>query len=201
LTRPADIAANPSITRWNEKYRKRSESGIEIVQPKGEPELESHLDLLQPGGLALEAACGRGAHALYLATLGYDVIACDGAIQGLQSCKVSAARLKLNIFPYVCDLTKPVLPQGAFDLVSVVRYLEYSAFGQLAGAVKPGGILFYKTFNTRHLDHNPNFRRSFVVEPGELNRSFPGLEILASDLDLDAAAEVHASFIIARRPR
>jgi 2-polyprenyl-3-methyl-5-hydroxy-6-metoxy-1,4-benzoquinol methylase len=200
LTSPADVAANPAITRWNEKYRNRSEGGNDTVEPKAELELQSHLDLLPTGGFALEVACGRGAHALYLATLGFDVVACDGAVWGLEVCRRSAARLNLSVFPYVCDLSIPALPRSAFDLVSVVRYLEYSAFDQIAGAVKPGGMLFYKTFNTRYLDRNPNFRQSFVVEPGELNRSFPELETLASDLDHQSAGEDYASFIIARKP-
>ena len=200
MTRRAEPVANSEITRWNKKYRSGAAGGFEMVAPKCEPELVAHLYLLGNTGLALEAACGRGAHALYLATLGYDVIACDGAIRGLEVCKRSAALHGLNVLPFVADLSKPNLPPEAFDLVSVVRYLEYAAFEALAASVKPGGLLFYKTFNTRYLTVNPRFRRSFVVEPGELNRSFPGLDVLASDLDTDSQGDESSSFIIARKP-
>lgn len=200
MTRRAEPVANPEITRWNEKYRSGSAGSAETVAPKSEPELVANLDLLGRKGLAFEAACGRGAHALYLATLGYDVIACDGAIRGLEVCKRSAALHGLNVFPFVCDLSKPNLPLDKFDLVSVVRYLEYAAFEALADSVKPGGLLFYKTLNTRYLTANPRFRRSFVVEPGELNSSFPELDVLVSDLDANSPGEGGSSFVIARKP-
>ena len=144
-------------------------------------------------GKALELACGRGRNALYLASLGYDVIAADCALNGLKSCQASSEHLALSVYPVACDLKSYRFPQKCFDLVSVVRFLHRPLFTELINWLRPGGLLFYKTFSKSFLSINPGFNPDYLVEPGEL---------LASDLDFGEFAEdpkTGTSFILARK--
>lgn len=163
------------IDRWNRKYA----GGPRSVEPAGEPELAAAASALPGRGLALELACGRGANALFLARLGYQVVAVDCAINGLGSCRRTARRLGLPVFPVVMDLDRAALPHRRFRLVCVVRYLNRPLFPVLAEALAPGGVLFYKTFNRRHLEDHPGFNPGYVLEDGELDRAFAGLGRLA----------------------
>ncbi len=193
---------NPDIQQWNEKYKGQNRGGSLVVNPVGEPELVDCLPLLQGTGLAMEIACGKGENALYLASLGYQVVACDGAQSGLTICQRSASRLDLPVYPLQCDLETIVLPESRFSLISVVRYLQKSLFGRIISALKPGGLVFYKTFNINLLANKPGFNPDYLVQIGELNEIFSSFEILASDFNAKGVATAEAkttSFILARK--
>lgn len=175
--------------KWNERYA----SPPSVVQPRGEPELvalDGHLD---GSGLAIEVACGKGANALYLATVGYGVVAADVSLSGLRVCKRTADRLQLPVYPVALDLDHGGLPGATFSLVSVVRYLNRNLCPVIIDALCPGGLLFYKTFNRRHLQAHPGFNPSYLLDDGELGRLFAELTII------DANESGSASWILARR--
>ena len=177
------------IERWNRKY-----AGKEVVtEPAGEPELVSLSKQTAGEGLALELACGRGANALYLATLGYKVIAMDGAINGLRSCQLGAEKLGLPVYSVVVDLDRLTLPPERFQFISVVRYLNRDLFATIARALAPGGILFYKTFNQEHLTSRPAFNPDFVLAENELSDAFANLEPISQG---DRGG---SSYLLARR--
>jgi hypothetical protein len=48
-------------------------------------------------------------------------------------------------------------------------------------ALQPGGLLFYKTFNTNRQRQHPGFNARFLLEPGELVKSFPGFRTIATN--------------------
>lgn len=175
--------------KWNSRYA-ASDSVVEAV---GEPELESHAELLPRQGLGLELASGRGANALYLASLGLEVVAMDVAIAGLRVSLDSARKHQLPVWPVVADLDQVVLPRARFNLVSVVRYLNRELYGAMQQALTPGGMLFVKTFNRRHLIHKPQFNPAFLLEDGELLRVFSALQTI----DYDESGP--SSWILARR--
>ena len=181
MTRISETArANPDAERWNRRYASPGGCTRE-PEPEAEPELLAHRELLDGRGLALEVAAGRGNNALYLATAGYQVIACDLAINGLSSCAVSARMHAWPVHCMVCDLEIYRFPERSFDMISVVRYLDRSIFSELVNWLKPGGLLFYKTFNRKFLEERPGFNPDYVLEPGELDRAFGAMDILATD--------------------
>ena len=194
--------ANPDIQRWNDRYESSNRDSEKFVDPVGEPELIDHVHYLNGQGLAIEIACGKGANALYLASLGYQVVACDGALSGLEICQRSARRLELPVYHVVCDVDALVLPQNEFSLISVVRYLQRSLFDKIVSALTPGGLIFYKTFNTNMLAHKPGFNRDYLVKVGELDQVFSSLEILASDCNVNDPGTADAkttSYILGRK--
>ncbi len=164
------------IERWNRKFA----DARPVDAPAGEAELVAVAGNLPAGGLALELACGRGAGALWLATLGYDVVALDGSINALRVCADAARREALPVFPVVMDLDHAVLPEGRFRMISIVRYLNRTLFPTLSDALAPGGMLFCKTFNRRHLEAQPRFNPDYLLQDGELPGLFPGLTEIAS---------------------
>jgi len=175
--------------RWNTRY----DSASDDVQPRGEPELVALDTHLVSSGLAIEVACGKGANALYLATRGYRVVAADVSSSGLRACRRTAARMQLQVYPVVIDFDRSGLPDATFSLVSVVRYLNRNLYPAIIDALCPGGLVFYKTFNRRHLQAHPGFNRSYLLEDGELQRVFAELTII------DADESGAASWILARR--
>ncbi|MEA3291169.1 MAG: class I SAM-dependent methyltransferase [Pseudomonadota bacterium] len=184
---------NPDITRWNRKYREL-ESEPDWTP---EPELVEFSDQIRGSGLALDLACGAGKNALYLARLGYDVIAMDAALEGLRRCAQAAHWERLTVHPACVDLERYPLPESRFDLIIVVRYLNRALFPAIQTALKPGGLLFYKTFNRNFLQQKPGFNPDYVLRPGELVKSFSDLEIFESSDGEHAST----SFIIARNSR
>lgn len=194
----AQSAANPDISRWNLKYQKGQSRKID---PKGEPELIALTELLDNQGLALDMAAGRGRTALYLAELGYRVIACDGSEVALADCTMSARNRGLDVSCMVCDLETYRFGEGLFDLLVVVRYLNRSLLPILPSWIRPNGWLFYKTFNSRFLKTNPGFNPDYTVDPGELDRMFSGLDIHASDIESrELVPDERMSFVFARMP-
>ena len=59
------------------------------------------------------------------------------------------------------------------------------------------GLLFFSTFNINHLEKAPRFNAEYVLQPGELQQSFQGLEIL--DLSDGDDPDQNLSWIVARR--
>jgi SAM-dependent methyltransferase len=177
------------IERWNRKYSTNEDT----VEPLAEPELKAYEATLGNNGFALELACGKGANALYLASLGFTVVAADASITGLRICQRSAAQSTLKIFPVVMDIDQCALPEDRFALISVVRYLNRAIFPALITALKPGGVLFYKTFNQRHLEQHPKFNADYVLQQDELQHVFSELELIGQS---QAGSN---SFILARK--
>lgn len=193
----ASSVANPDIARWNSKYQSAENPELEA---RGEPELIALSERLHKRGLALDLAAGRGRNTLYLANLGYRVVACDGALNALIGCSKVARERGLDIDCMVCDLETYRFKPKLFDLLIVCRYLNRDLLPCLSSWIRPSGWLFYKTFNKRFLTANPGFNPNYTVERGELNEIFSELDIHASDIERrDLVQDDRLSFILAQR--
>ena len=130
---------------WEEFYR--SASTVWSGEPN--PQLVSEVAALRPGA-ALDAGCGEGADAIWLARRGWRVTAADLSQVALQRAADRARRLDAEVAGRItwqhADLTVWPPPAGAFDLVSA-QYLHFPRSvreplqRRLAGAVAPGGTL------------------------------------------------------------
>ena len=89
------------------------------------------------------------------------------------------------------------LDTEAYDLVVCFRYLNRALFSGMKTALKPGGLLFFKTFNAHHLVSSPKFNPAYVLHPGELSQSFNDLEMI--DLNDGENPKITQSWIVARR--
>jgi SAM-dependent methyltransferase len=155
---------------------------IEPGQPQPSPWLIENADLLPRGGRVLDVACGRGRHALWLASAGFDVRAIDRNSEAIAFVRDSAARLGLPIDAEVIDLETdppPAIPTE-FDAIVVFNYLHRPLMPALRNALKAGGRIFYETFTTRQSERGHPTNRAFLLEDGELAELLAPLSILRS---------------------
>ena len=93
-----------------------------------------------PMGVALDAACGTGRHAAYLASLGHEVIGIDCTPEMLEVAKAKAPSAQFE----TGDLTALPLPSDAVDLaVGTLALTHFTRLGQpiaeIARVVRPWG--------------------------------------------------------------
>jgi len=141
--------------------------------------------LRETGGLGptVDLACGRGRHALAAAALGLATIALDRNPDFLAELRARAVAGGVPLLPVRLDLetgAAPPLAAGRCGALLVFRYLHRPLAPAIADVLAPGGLLLYETFTTaqRELGGGPR-NPDFLLEPGELPRLFPGLEVLS----------------------
>jgi dihydroneopterin aldolase len=164
-----------------------------------------------PKGKVLDVASGSGRHALFLASLGYQVEAVDRDEQALARLSVSARTRHLtDISARVLDLEPPQpqelhLGHEAYDAILAFFYLHRPLFPTLFDTLKPGGVLLYETFTIdNHVQHQHPKRREFCLTPGELLNLTAGLRILHYDEGphegTSGSEPVYTAQLVAQKP-
>lgn len=131
------------------------------------------------GARTLDVACGRGRHALLLASVGFLVRAVDRDAEGIAALERVARRLRLPLETAVLDLETgshvgngdAFLGNEEWELILVFNYLHRPLFPALVRALKPGGVLLYETFTREQARRGRPTSPEHLLEPGEL----PGL--------------------------
>ena len=128
---------------------------------------------------ALDAAMGRGRHAVPLARAGFTTFGVDITLDAVRQAIAAGARAGVHIHGWCADLTRHPLPRGCFDLVVVSRYLQRDLFPDLRASLAPGGAVIYETFTTgQRALGRPPASAEHLLEPGELRRQFDGFDLL-----------------------
>lgn len=129
---------------WEERYRGHTTAGGR----RPNPQLVAEAADLAPG-TALDAGCGEGADAIWLASHGWQVTAVDIATAALRHAREHAETLGADVSGRIdwvsADLTSWTPTEEHYDLVST-HYVHLAAsrdalFRRLAAAVAPGGTL------------------------------------------------------------
>jgi rhodanese-related sulfurtransferase len=154
-------------------------------------------DLLRQGMRVLDAAAGRGRHALLLAGAGFAVTALDRDEVCMARLGEIASRLGLPIETQVCDLEAGDVDLGEarYDLVVVTHYLHRPLMPALVRAVAPGGVLLYETFTTAQAARGKPTNPAYLLAPGELPRLVAPLDVIRQregDIDGRMVASVAA---------
>ena len=178
--------------KWNAKY-----DGDSYIAGKEPSEwLKTHSGLLTEGGKALDIAAGEGRNSVFTATLGFEVVSIDISEIALTKAQRLADEKKVKITILSADLDNNSLPKNEYDLVLCFNFLERKLFPEIRKTLKPGGILFYETFNVDYLKYS-NFKKEWVLEPNELINVFNDFRILRyREVDEDPKA---FSSLIARK--
>ncbi len=159
--------------KWNQKYQ-----ADEYISGKGPCEwLAENASLLTGKGKALDIACGEGRNAVYAASLGYDVLGIDISEAGVQKTQALAKEKNCSIDTLVTDLDDFEFSENTFDLVMCFNFLDRRLFSGIRKTLKPGGLVFYETFNRDHLKHT-SFKREWVLEYNELLEQFKNFRVL-----------------------
>ena len=146
------------------------------------PWLIDNADLLPRGGMILDVACGRGRHALLMASAGFTVRAIDRDPDAIAFLSQTADRLNLQVDAAVVDLETDPPPElsSGYDAILVFNYLHRPLTPALREAVAPGGTIFYETFTTRQAEHGHPKNPNFLLRAGELAELMAPLSIIRS---------------------
>jgi SAM-dependent methyltransferase len=161
--------------------------------------IKDHADLLPVSGRALDLACGRGRHALWLAARGLEVLAVDCNADAVEAIRQEARHRGLPISAEVDDLEtgRATFGTDRFDVIVVVHYLHRPLFPALVAALRSGGLLIYETFTRAQALRGKPTNPDFLLEPGELRRLVEPLEIV--DYREGVFEERDVASVVARR--
>lgn len=135
------------------------------------------LDLLPAGAAALDLACGAGRHAVWLAGRGFRVTAVDFSAEALSRVRDSGIEVTCRQL----DLESPDVDLGrdAYNLICGFFFLHRPLFPRLREALRPGGLIVYKTYTTDQLRYPGRPRHPMhLLEPNELLRVLEGFRVL-----------------------
>jgi rhodanese-related sulfurtransferase len=151
------------------------------------------------GARTLDVACGRGRHALLLATAGFPVRAIDRDPLRVAELERLARRLHLPLETAVMDVENgAALGEEEWELILVFDFLHRPLFPALARALRPGGVLLYETYTREQATRGRPTRPEHLLEPGELPRLVAPLEVVHQrEGDFEGA---YRASVVARRP-
>lgn len=162
---------------WNARFRSGDHSS-------SEPDpflrhLEDYASILPAGRKALDIACGAGRHAAWLAEQGWNVTACDISLEALRRAQALASERGVRLALYCQDLESLSLPSKHFDLIVCFFYLQRELFSVLKAALRPGGLIVYKTYTTdqRRFPGGPT-HPLHLLRPQELLDAFRHFRVL-----------------------
>lgn len=154
-----------------------------------------------PRGRALDIACGKGRNALYLAELGFEVVAMDISPVALDEGRKRAELKQQRIDWRQTDLEDVRLDETAFDLIVNFNYLQRSLTAQIKRAVKIGGRVIYETFliDQKEIGHPKN--PDYLLDHNELLESFVDFRVLyyREGIFADDDAASYRAGIVAQR--
>jgi SAM-dependent methyltransferase len=144
--------------------------------------LVQHADFLPHKGRALDVACGRGRHALWLAARGLTTLGVDHDAEAIRELNDIARERRLPLRAEVRDLETAAAPfhGSIYDVIVVVHYLHRPLFAAVIDALAPGGLLVYETFTLAQAARGRPTNPAFLLAPGELLQLVRPLEVLAS---------------------
>lgn len=180
---------------WEERYAQG-----ENLDFTPSPLLVEVAEMATPGR-ALDLGSGHGRNALYLARLGWSVVAVDASRAAIQILRKRSAAAQLPVEARVANLETgefAIQPSG-YDLICDFFYLQRNLFPQIREGVRPGGV-FVAEIHLRD-DSAKDGPRSpeFVLEAGELRQEFSAWKILFYSEATQPGRSRPTARIIARR--
>jgi tellurite methyltransferase len=198
---------------WNRKYREAPGSWLVPDPFLAWAFSEYILPLFPNGGSALDLAGGAGRHAIWLAKQGWEVTLIDISATGVDQARQNAGPLASHIHVVVDDLTHFKAAQThfevsretsretsfgtSFDVVMAFFYLQREILSEVVSAVRPGGLLVYKTYTRAQAQlRSGPMNPEHLLDPGELLRLAAGLSVLHYR---EEVAEKATAELVARR--
>jgi tellurite methyltransferase len=168
-------------TRWDQRYTESPESWTN-------PDdflLRAYEEFLtrEPPGHALDLAGGAGRNSLFLLQRGWQVKLIDISAVGLRLAKEKAGQLESASGWFSAERadlnTVTDLGTDQYEVITVFYFLRRELFPAIARALKPGGILIYRTYTIDRMKvpGGPDDPR-YLLQPNEMLRAFGELRVL-----------------------
>lgn len=187
MSLPVKLAS--SVATWDERY---AEPAFAYGDTPNDYLRE------QAGRLSGPVLClaeGQGRNAVFLATLGLDVMAVDQSRVGLECATALAARAGVSIATEVADLGTFVLGEARWGAVvsifaHVPAHIRTAVHARIAASLKPGGLFLLEAYRPEQLGmgtggpQNPDLMMTLTA----LREELVGLEILEA---AEVEREIH----------
>lgn len=164
---------------WNERYS--AEEYVYGVEPNAFL-AEQACQLTSP---VLSLAEGEGRNAVYLASLGLDVLGVDCSEVGLAKAQRLAVSRGVKISTEVVDLANYGPPENTFgSVVSIFAHLPSALRARLYPLVerslKPGGVLVLEAYSKEQIGHNTGGPKDvdMLMSVADLEDAFPNCEVI-----------------------
>lgn len=138
-------------------------------------------------GPVLSLAEGEGRNAVYLASLGLEVLGVDSSAVGLAKASSLAATKGVSIRLQIADLTTYAPPAQSFgSVVSIFAHLPSSVRQRLhalvAQALRPGGVILLEGYGTAQIERNTGGPKDadMLLSRSEIEQEFAGFDVLLS---------------------
>ena len=170
---------------WNERYA--SDEFAYGTEPNSF--LVQHANLLTSPVLSL--AEGEGRNAVFLASLGLDVLGVDASDVGLAKAQQLAASRGLSIRTEVADLASYEPPENHYgSVVSISAHLPSKVrnrfYPHVERSLKPGGIILLEAYAKAQISRNTGGPKDIdlLVDLADLQQQFPNCEpLLAQEIE------------------
>ncbi len=194
LTREIVMSSADAI-KWNERYRSSVEAAFESPRDF----LIAQAQHLPERGLALDIAMGLGGNAGFLIERGLRVIGVDISEVGVRRAKERWPML----MGAVIDLTNYHWLPCSFDVILNFYYCQRDLWPRFRSMLKPGGLLIMETMTIEMLHTRPDYSPDYLLQPGELRRTFSDWEMLVYRegwVEMRPNAPRAVASIVAKRP-
>jgi 2-polyprenyl-3-methyl-5-hydroxy-6-metoxy-1,4-benzoquinol methylase len=158
--------------KWNQIYRANNSENLATSV------LLEHACLLPDSGVALDIACGLGANSCFLAKQGLATTAWDISEVAIAKLQQTALSKGLSIKSEALEITQNSFIENSFDIIIISRFLDRSLSEGIISALKPGGMLFYQTFNREKIDTTGPNNPDFLLAKNELLTMFASLKLV-----------------------
>ena len=162
-----NVMSEADRTKWNSRYS--------AVLPSDAPSswLMSWMErgdenTRQSSGRVLDVAGGAGRNALWLARRGFDVTLVDISAVAIALAEQRAKDAGVLIETRIMDLEQERLPEGPWDIIVQMHYLDRTLFKQYAEVLAPSGLLFIEHPTRSNLARHAKPSASYLLEDGEL---------------------------------
>lgn len=169
------------MSMWNQRYA----SGEFVYGTEPNSFLKEHASLLT--GPVLSLAEGEGRNAVFLASLGLDVLGVDGSEVGLAKAQQLAASRGLVIRTEVADLATYEPPENSFgSVISISAHLPTEIRKRLhrlvERALRPGGIMLLEAYSKAQITRDTGGPKDpdMLMAREDLEREFPNCELILS---------------------
>ncbi|MCC7371905.1 MAG: methyltransferase domain-containing protein [Chloroflexi bacterium] len=196
--------ADTDRERWNRRYADRLEQRDYAFEPsRWLLEIADQLRPPRADARALDLACGGGRNAVWLAERRWTVDAWDLSDVGLailsREIDERAARgAPVEVYPQQIDLDTATIPEGVYDLVLNILFLDRRLWPQLAASLRPGGLLVFQTFVDAPGGRTSEVSPEHLLQSGEPRAAFEALGL--ETLSYDEAGERSSARLLARKP-